>query len=186
MPEQTRPLRADAARNRARVLEVAFQTFAEEGLGVPIDEIARRAGVGAGTLYRHFPTKEALFGAVVVDRIRYFTGRATELAELAEPGAALREIFAELVEAANNQGFVEAMAGSGFDVAVSAPDEEEAFLAALQRLLTAAQHGGEIRSDVNVRHLKTLMVGCQAMERYAADPAVSNHLLTVIWAGLTP
>ncbi|HEY6648181.1 MAG TPA: helix-turn-helix domain-containing protein, partial [Mycobacterium sp.] len=55
MTEPARPLRADAARNRARVLEVAYDTFAAEGLAVAIDEIARRAGVGAGTVYRHFP-----------------------------------------------------------------------------------------------------------------------------------
>ena len=70
MTQTDRPLRADAARNRARVLEVAYDTFAAEGLSVPIDEIARRAGVGAGTVYRHFPTKEDLFRAVVDDRLR--------------------------------------------------------------------------------------------------------------------
>ncbi|HKV22663.1 MAG TPA: helix-turn-helix domain-containing protein, partial [Mycobacterium sp.] len=69
MTEPDRPLRADAARNRARVLEVAYETFAAEGLSVPIDEIARRAGVGAGTVYRHFPTKDDLYRAVVEDRI---------------------------------------------------------------------------------------------------------------------
>ena len=69
MAQPDRPLRADAARNRARVLEVAYETFAAEGLSVPIDEIARRAGVGAGTVYRHFPTKEDLYRAVVEDRI---------------------------------------------------------------------------------------------------------------------
>lgn len=69
MDQPARPLRADAARNRARVLEVAYQTFAEEGLGVPIDEIARRAGVGAGTVYRHFPAKEDLYRAIAEDRM---------------------------------------------------------------------------------------------------------------------
>ena len=69
-------LRADAARNRARVLKVAYETFAAEGLGVPIDEIARRAGVGAGTVYRHFPTKEDLYRAVVDDRLRASSTRA--------------------------------------------------------------------------------------------------------------
>ena len=71
MTEIVRPMRADAARNRARVLEVAYETFAAEGVAVPIDEIARRAGVGAGTVYRHFPTKEALFQAVFEDRVRH-------------------------------------------------------------------------------------------------------------------
>ena len=186
MPEESRPLRADAARNRARVLEVAYQSFAKEGLDVPIDEIARRAGVGAGTIYRHFPTKEALFAAVVLDWMRRYTERAGELAESAEPGSALRSFFAELVEAANNRGFVEAMAGSSFDPATVAPEAEEAFLAALAQLLAAAQRSGEVRSDIEVRHLKTLMVGCQAMQRYAADPAVADHLLAILWDGLTP
>ena len=71
-----RPLRADAARNRARVLEVAYQTFADEGLSVPIDEIARRAGVGAGTVYRHFPTKDDLYRAVIEDRLQSITDAA--------------------------------------------------------------------------------------------------------------
>src|ERR1700689_486109 len=65
----TRPLRSDAERNRQRLLEAAQQVFAEEGLAVPIDAIAQRAGLGVGTLYRHFPTKEALFEAIVVGRM---------------------------------------------------------------------------------------------------------------------
>ena len=64
-----RPLRADAARNREKVLRAAREAFAESGYGVPLDEIAARAGVGPGTVYRHFPAKEALFEAVVTARI---------------------------------------------------------------------------------------------------------------------
>ena len=59
------PARADARRNRMAILAAAESAFAEEGIGVPVDEIARRAGVGAGTLYRNFPTKEVLFEAVI-------------------------------------------------------------------------------------------------------------------------
>ena len=77
MAQPAKPLRADAARNRARVLEIAYETFAAEGLSVPIDEIARRAGVGAGTVYRHFPTKEALFRAVVESRMRRLIDEGT-------------------------------------------------------------------------------------------------------------
>ena len=65
-----RPLRADAARNRENVLRAARDAFAESGYGVPLDEIAARAGVGPGTVYRHFPTKEALFEAVVTVRVQ--------------------------------------------------------------------------------------------------------------------
>ncbi len=63
------PLRADALRNRARVLEAAEAVFAAEGLAVPVDVIAERACVGVGTLYRHFPTKEKLFEAILLERI---------------------------------------------------------------------------------------------------------------------
>ena len=73
-------LRADAQRNRARVLEVAAEIFAAEGLSVPVHEIARRAGVGTGTVSRHFPTKEELFAAVLLDRMRQLTGQADALA----------------------------------------------------------------------------------------------------------
>ncbi len=67
MPD--RPLRADARRNRDKVLRAARDAFAVGGIGVPLDEIAARAGVGPGTVYRHFPTKEALFQAVITVRI---------------------------------------------------------------------------------------------------------------------
>src|SRR3954466_6963506 len=89
MAEPPRPLRADAVRNRARVLEVAYETLAAEGVGVPIDEIARRAGVGAGTVYRHFPTKEALLAAVVEDRLRSIIDVGRDLLTNEEPGQAL-------------------------------------------------------------------------------------------------
>jgi len=69
-PATDPPLRADARRNRARVLAAAQEAFATEGLSVPLDEIARRAGVGAGTVYRHFPTKEALFEAIVLHQMQ--------------------------------------------------------------------------------------------------------------------
>ena len=84
--ETSRPLRADAARNRARVLDVAYETFAAEGVAVPIDEIARRAGVGAGTVYRHFPTKEALFQAVIEDRVRSIVADGRGAAGAEDPG----------------------------------------------------------------------------------------------------
>ena len=90
-------MRADAARNRARVLEVAYETFAAEGLTVPIDAIARRAGVGAGTVYRHFPTKEALFHAVIADRMHRFIDDGHALLESAGPGEAIFSFLRSMV-----------------------------------------------------------------------------------------
>src|ERR1700741_2859748 len=79
-----RPMRADAARNREKVLRAAREAFAESGYGVPLDEIAARAGVGPGTVYRHFPAKEALFEAVVAARLADLLEDARERAGAAD------------------------------------------------------------------------------------------------------
>ena len=86
-PVKPRPLRADARRNRERILAAATAAFAADGLSVPLDEIARRAGVGPGTLYRHFPAKEALWEAVLHDRLQRLADEAEALHRAARPGA---------------------------------------------------------------------------------------------------
>jgi AcrR family transcriptional regulator len=186
--EQTpRRLRADAARNRARVLEVAYAAFAAEGVAVPIDEIARRAGVGAGTVYRHFPTKEFLFQAIVANRIEQLVEHARALTDERDAGEALFAFLATLVaEGATDQGLVEALAGIGFDLADAAPDAEERFMATLGGLLDRAQEAGAVRSDVNLHDLKTLLVGCQAMQRYNRDSDSIRRLLAIVHDGLKP
>ena len=129
MAQSDRPLRADAARNRARVLEVAYDTFATEGLSVPIDEIARRAGVGAGTVYRHFPAKDDLFRAVVEDRIRRIIDEGRAMLASADPGEALFTFLRSMVLqwGATDRGLADALAGVGIDVETAMPDAEDAF-----------------------------------------------------------
>jgi AcrR family transcriptional regulator len=173
LAQTDRPVRADAARNRARVLEVAYQTFAADGLSVPIDEIARRAGVGAGTVYRHFPTKEALFQAVIADRMRRIIDDGYALLKSEQPGQALFTFLRSMVLqwGAADRGLVEALAGLGIDVNSAVPEAEADFLSLLADLLSAAQHAGTARADVAVPEVKTLMVGCQAMQSYNAELA---------------
>ncbi|BBX40361.1 TetR/AcrR family transcriptional regulator [Mycobacterium simiae] len=173
MTQPGRRLRADAARNRARLLEVAYDTFAAEGLSVPIDEIARRAGVGAGTVYRHFPTKEALFQAVIEDRMQRLVDDGHALLQSVGPGEALFAYLRSLVLqwGAADRGLVDALAGFGIDITTAAPEAEGAFLAMLDELLRAAQDAGTARPDVSVREVKTIMVGCQAMEAYNSELA---------------
>ncbi|ORB31386.1 TetR/AcrR family transcriptional regulator [Mycolicibacterium parafortuitum] len=179
----TRPLRADAARNRARVLEVAYDTFAAEGLGVPIDEIARRAGVGAGTVYRHFPTKEALVVAVAEDRVRRIVEHAQALLAGEEPGAALFVFLQDMVRsAAADHGLVDALVGYGLDLEVAAPGAEAAFLAAIGELLDAAQRAGTVRADVDVAVIKALLVVCKVPQVYGGE--ISERVVQVIEDGL--
>jgi AcrR family transcriptional regulator len=168
-----RPVRADAARNRARVLEVAYETFAADGLSVPIDEIARRAGVGAGTVYRHFPTKDALFQAVIADRLRRIIDAGQALLRSEQPGQALFAFLQSMVLqwGAADRGLVEALAGVGIEIDNAVPDAEEEFLSLLGDLLRAAQQAGTARSDVGVPEVKALLVGCQAMQSYNAELA---------------
>src|SRR3954451_15409586 len=156
MAEPARPLRADAARNRARVLEVAYDTFAAEGLGVTIDEIARRAGVGAGTVYRHFATKEELYRAVVEDRLLRIIDAGQALLNDEEPGQALFTFLRSMTLqwGATDRGLAEALAGSGVDIKVALPDAETAFLTLLADMLKAGQDAGTIRRDLEVADVK--------------------------------
>jgi AcrR family transcriptional regulator len=180
-----RPLRADAARNRARLLEVAYETFAAEGLSVPVDEIARRAGVGAGTIYRHFPTKEALFKAIVTDRVQWLVEHARELGRTQPPGRALQTFLATMIRAAvTDLGMVEAMSGDGVDIADIAPEAERGFLTALEELLVRAQRAGEVRTDIDVADVKVLLTGWQAAARYAGEPERLDRMIAILADGL--
>jgi AcrR family transcriptional regulator len=184
MAQPARPLRADAARNRARVLDIAYETFAAEGLSVPIDEIARRAGVGAGTVYRHFPTKEALFAAVIEDRMQHLVDGGYALLKSEGPGEALFSYLRSIVLqwGATDRGLVDALAGLGIDIPSVAPDAEDAFLAVLADLLRAAQEAGTARQDIGVREVKSILVGCQAMEAY--NSALADRVTDLVVDGL--
>jgi AcrR family transcriptional regulator len=184
MAQPVRPQRADAARNRARVLEVAYETFAAEGLGVPIDEIARRAGVGAGTVYRHFPTKEDLFRAVIEDRISRIVDDGRAVLASGDPGEALFTFLRSMVLqwGATDRGLADALAGIGIDIKDAVPEVEEAFLGLLGDLLAAAQATGTVRPDVDVPDVKAIVVGSQAMQAYRPDAA--ERLTEVILDGL--
>jgi AcrR family transcriptional regulator len=168
------------------VLEVAYDTFAAEGLSVPIDEIARRAGVGAGTVYRHFPTKEDLFRAVIEDRISRIVDDGRALLTSAGPGDALFTFLRSMVLewGATDQGLVDALAGVSIDVETVMPSVEDDFLGMLGELLSGAQKAGTARGDLTVLDVKALLVGLQAIQSYNDDAA--ERLTEVILDGLRP
>ncbi|HUJ67534.1 MAG TPA: helix-turn-helix domain-containing protein, partial [Acidimicrobiales bacterium] len=118
-------LRADARRNRELILAAADAAFADEGLTVPVDEIARRAGVGTGTLYRHFPTKEALFEAVLVAHMDGLARYGQELAASDKPDEALFEFVGRLAsEAASKRNLIDALSGAGFDIKATSSESK--------------------------------------------------------------
>ena len=174
------PLRADARRNRARVLEVAAEAFATEGLSVPVHEIARRAGVGTGTVGRHFPTKEALFEASMRHRVDELTARAAALEEQEGPGAAFSSFFTAVVRAgAADRGLAERLAAvAGDGAALDARVGADVLCEHLGRLLDRAQAAGAVRPDVTLADVEALMVA--VMSRGGAPEA----LIAVVADGL--
>jgi AcrR family transcriptional regulator len=173
-----RPLRADARRNRDKVLRAARDAFAASGYGVPLDEIAALAGVGPGTVYRHFPTKEALFEAVVTARIADLIADARARADAADPGDAFFGFLARAgLEAAAKRDLPDAIAIPG--------PSRDALYAALEVLLRRAQQAGAVRADIGVPDVIVLFKAIIAGIRdSAADSAVHERVFAVISDGL--
>lgn len=184
-------LRADARRNRARVLDVALETFATEGMAVTLGEIARRAGVGAGTVYRHFPSKERLFEEVLARRTRELVKLGRLLAEDGEPGSAADPggrffvFFDEVVaQATVNRALCDGFhAISGRETKLSGELFAE-YLAVLGRLLAAAQSAGAVREDVDTMDVHALIWGAAQIEAARQGGDRDRHLTRVIAEGL--
>jgi AcrR family transcriptional regulator len=179
-----RPLRADARRNRDRVLAAARRAFAEHGYSVPLDDIAAAAGVGPGTVYRHFPTKEALFEAVSVASVEELAADARVRADAADPGAALAGFLDRVAEQAmRKRDLPDALAGAGAAAAAGALAEMREAMAVL---LARAQEAGAIRRDITVADLFALLKGLLNAVRNDPDPAIGHRLLAVVQDGLRP
>jgi len=182
-------LRADAQRNRRLLLEAAAHEFATRGIDVSASEIAARAGVAKGTLFRHFPTKSELVCAVLIDRMALVRAIAIEIAGTRTPGlAAVGELMSRGAE-------VIAADRSFFDAAMAAvvPSEslraaKRAFEAALDALVEAAQSAGEVRRDVRGIDLAMLMMAATnttapTQERH---PELWRRYLALMVDGLRP
>src|SRR5262252_10517217 len=178
-----RPLRADAARNRERVLRAARQAFAESGYGVPLDEIAARAGVGPGTVYRHFPAKEALFQAVITARVEDLIDDARARADADDPDGAFFGFLARIgEEAAAKRDMPDAIAIAG--------SLQDRLHSAVDVLLRRAQEAGAVRADIRTPDLivllKGLLASIQDAQAAAPDPALRDRVLAVLTDGLRP
>ncbi|MGF7236015.1 MAG: TetR/AcrR family transcriptional regulator [Frankia sp.] len=173
------PLRADARRNRERVLRAAREVFAESGFGAPLDEIAARAGVGAGTVYRHFPSKEALFEAVVAARVADLAADARSLATESDPAAAFFGFLARL------GAEIEAKRDTSDAIAVPGP-LRDAVQDAVGLLLARAQQAGAVRQEVTTADLIAIVKGLVAAAREDADPGRPARLLAILTNGLRP
>ncbi|MFI1157245.1 TetR/AcrR family transcriptional regulator [Streptomyces sioyaensis] len=185
------PSRADARRNRALVLQAARFAFEEQGLGVPLGEIARRAGVGAGTVYRHFSSKQALFTATIVDRIELFTDTARDLADVTDPGPVFFRFLASVVRlASRNKALCDALEAAGTGRFEPSPGVGKDFDDALEVLLGRAREAGAVRQDVGIADVRALLVGCLSMERARAgagtEDGVQGRMTALMCEALRP
>ena len=185
-PVKPRPLRADARRNRERILAAATAAFAADGLSVPLDEIARRAGVGPGTLYRHFPAKETLWEAVLHDRLQRLADEAEALHRASDPGEALLGFIDRLVaEAAPKRDLADALASAGTDVSAALAGTAARLREALGALLAAAQRSGSIRGDIGLAELMAILSGILfALRGRAGDQPDPRRAVAVLRDGL--
>jgi AcrR family transcriptional regulator len=179
-----RELRADARRNRERVLVAAREVFEAEGVGAHVTRIAERAGVGIGTVYRHFPTKEALIQAILVAQLEAVVDEARELAGSDDPGGALYGFLGRIASSTEASATLkEALAGTDFELH---PDVKRGFEEAIATLLRRAQEAGAARTDVDAVQLLALVGGaCSASRGQAGGRPLSSRLLVdVICDGL--
>ncbi|MGF7236822.1 MAG: TetR/AcrR family transcriptional regulator [Frankia sp.] len=188
MAAENRPLRADARRNRDRLLQVAREAFAAEGLSVSLDEIARRAGVGPGTLYRHFPTKEALFEAVVNERLQPLLAQARALHRADDAGAALFTFVDRLVsDAASKADLIDAIASAGVEMRTTVAATTAGLRLEIGRLLTRAQDSGAVRRDIDTADLMAALSGVLlALRHRANEGADPQRTLAILRDGLRP
>ena len=179
----TRPMRADAVRNRARILEAAEIVFASEGIEAPVDTIAEKAGVGVGTLYRHFPTKEQLCEAILLERLAALVTDAERLAGAEDPGGAFFGFLSHVVEEAGfKRDLLVAVTGAGLSFEVAAADVKEELRAAVGVLLERAQEVGAVRLDVTASTVMTLVgATCQAT---AHDSGPGRDVFAIVCDGL--
>jgi AcrR family transcriptional regulator len=183
----TTALRADAQRNLVRVLDAAREVFAEQGIDAPVTDIAERAGVGVGTIFRRFPTKDDLLVAVVEQRTAQLIDAADAALESPDPGAALR-------------GFMETAAAMQIsDVCWCEADADlfgrdgireliDVLVGKMGELLTRAQTAGHVRTDVSALDIPVLLMAVAKSGLMLEDavPGAWKRYLGIILDGLRP
>jgi AcrR family transcriptional regulator len=172
MSTDQRTLRADARRNRERIMSAGRELFAREGPQAQMDEIAAHAGVGIGTVYRHFPTKEALLTAMVRERFQEFAAIAKVAEEIPDPREALESVIFTSAEAVEgDSGFQLAMMGSN-ELEWEGIEEDKAALAeVLTRIISRAAAAGVVRDDFTFQDFGMMMCGITSTMYYQPGSA---------------
>ncbi|MEV6102339.1 TetR family transcriptional regulator [Nocardia sp. NPDC051981] len=180
-----RPLRADAQRNRDKILSAAVRVFAEDGLSAHLERIAKEAGVGSGTLYRNFPTREVLIEAAYRNELAKLCDAAPQLLESMPPKQALRAWMGHFIDYATAKlGMAEALRAlveSGVDPYVRS---KEMMLDALASLLEAGAQAGTIRADISATDMFAALTGIALASGKPEQREQAERLLDLTLDGL--
>jgi len=183
-PASRRP-RADAARNRERLIEAASAAFATGAKEVSLEAIARDAGVGIGTLYRHFPTRDALVEVVHRDGLATVLARADELLAEHDPATALRlwmDDYAQFV--ARKRGMAESLRALSKAGVIAASDTHARISDTLQKFLDVGAAAGTLRSDVQAEDVATTLVGVFLASHEFPRSEQTGRMLDLVFAGI--
>src|SRR5258708_8484115 len=180
-PTADKGMRADAGRNYQKLLPAAAEAFTERGTDdVSLEEIARRAGVGIGTLYRHFPTRQALLEAVYRDQVDSLNARAERLRETESPGDALADWMRALVRFSSTKRSMTsallATLGTNSELLSSCA---QVICGAAESLLARAQQAGVVRPDADARDLIRLVHAVNIATEKPPDPLHANPTLAL-------
>ena len=184
---ETKPLRADARRNRAAIVKAARKVFSTQGQDAQMDDIARRAKVGVGTVYRHFPTKEALLEELVRESFRELAQIWMAALEDPDPWDTFVDLMSRSAELhAGDRAFSEVIAEAKMAVAERAASET-GLNDSLMDLVKRCQAAGAMRQDVTLEDLQSLFCGLGAvMARDPGDGRMWRRYLTLMIDGLRP
>lgn len=185
-PTPPRPMRADARRNYDRLLAEARGSFGAHGTDASLEDVARRAGVGIGTLYRHFPTRQALLSAVFQDALAALLERSRQLADSDRPCDALVDWLRALItHAGEYRGLSRALMSASHDKTSALSQCSVPLREAGERLLVRAQDAGRVRPEASIEDLMQLTNAIAlAAEQSPDDPELADRLLTLTLKGL--
>lgn len=186
-PPAQQQLRADAVRNRESLLAAATRVFAASDAEPSMREIARLAGVGVATLYRHFPTRQALVDAVYQDQVVRLTSGARDLLQAHPPARALRlwmDLFANWI--ATKHGMTDTLLAMIDTGEISLAHSRDAILSAIGALLDAGAASGEIRTDTSSEDVAAALLGLLAVSGERGHHAQARRLLDLLMDGLKP
>lgn len=177
--------RADAVRNRSAILKAADIVFRTQGADAPIDEIARRAGVGVGTVYRNYPTKAAVIEAIIEARVAPLIHAARQAAGAQDSGDAFFSLLRRLAEeSAAFKPLIDSLAAAGVDLHAAKKELSGELVTAMGDLLASAQRSGCVRADVSIDDVTMLMAGLSQASLAAIDRPALSRCVNLVCDGL--